>query len=213
MAYEDNVFVNCPFDDACLRLFRALVFTLLDCGFVVRSALEYDDGSEVRIDKIRRIIGESKFGVHDISRTEPDRDSGLPRFNMPLELGILLGAKFFGDARDRVKACIILDRERYRYQVFCSDIAGQDIRSHGCDEREIVRCVRDALRTWRPDRLIPGGRRIFARYLRFLESLPAFAAKVGLDVDELTFNDLTFLATEWLKAEANSRSPSPSDAA
>ncbi|MBW8302017.1 MAG: hypothetical protein K0M60_20690, partial [Hydrogenophaga sp.] len=54
----------------------------------------------------------------------------LPRFNMPLELGLFLGAKRYGDTVQKRKKCLVLDCERYRYQKFISDIAGQDIDSH-----------------------------------------------------------------------------------
>ena len=73
-----------------------MVFTVHDCGFIARCALEEEDASQVRIDKIYNIIAECRYGIHDISRTELDENSGLPRFNMPLELGIFLGAKKFG---------------------------------------------------------------------------------------------------------------------
>lgn len=202
MTYDDCVFLNCPFDDDYQHLFRALVFAVHDCGFVARSALEVDDGSEVRIEKIRRIIAESKFGIHDISRTELDADTGLPRFNMPLELGIFLGAKYFGGPLHRRKACIVFDRERYRYQAFCSDVAGQDVRAHHGDERQAIRCVRDALRTWRPDRAFPGGAAMCERYSRFVSDLPGLAAKMHLRVDELGFRDFTALVTHWLRLYA-----------
>jgi hypothetical protein len=143
MTATEGVFINCPFDAEYQPLFRALTFAVQDCGFVARSALERDDGSEVRIEKIRRIIGESAFGVHDISRTEADAGSGLPRFNMPLEPGIFLGAKYYGGGKQARKACVIFDRERYRYQAFCSDLAGHDIMPHAGDEREVIRGVRD----------------------------------------------------------------------
>jgi hypothetical protein len=162
MPAPESVFINCPFDSDYQPLLRALVFTIYDCGLVARSALERDDGSEVRIDKIRRIIGESNFGVHDISRTETDALTGLPRFNMPLELGIFLGAKYFGAANHARKSCVILDRDRYRYQAFCSDLAGHDIHAHGGSEREMVRAVRDAARTWVPERRLPGARDVRA---------------------------------------------------
>ena len=42
------------------------------------------------------IIKASRFGIHDVSRTESDKASALPRFNMPLELGFFLGARAFG---------------------------------------------------------------------------------------------------------------------
>lgn len=193
------VFINCPFDDIYQPLFRALVFALLDFGFVPRCALESDDGSEVRIEKIRRIIGESQYAIHDISRTELDEQSGLPRFNMPLELGIFLGAKWFGDAEHRVKACIILDREPYRFQVFCSDLAGQDIRAHGSREREVIRVVRNALRTWCPDADVPGAAVTWQRYLRFDETLVQLADRVDLDPNDLSFSDYTALVSEWLR--------------
>jgi hypothetical protein len=107
------------------------VFTVSVCGFVPRCSLEHDDASQVRLEKIYRLIGSSSFGIHDISRTELDGENHLPRFNMPLELGFFLGAKQFGAGRHRSKRCLILDRDRYRFQKFISDIAGQDIKAHG----------------------------------------------------------------------------------
>jgi hypothetical protein len=199
MALAQSVFINCPFDADYQPLFRALVFVVQDCGFLPRSALERDDGAEVRIAKIRRIIGESAFGVHDISRTEADAGTGLPRFNMPLELGIFLGAKYYGDGEQSRKACVIFDRERYRYQAFCSDLAGHDIRSHAGTEHEIIRGVRDAARTWVPDRVLPGANAIYDRYCRFVESLPSLAGRIALRTDEITFGDLCGLVTEWLR--------------
>ena len=50
--YTDNVFINCPFDSAYKPLFDAIVFAVHDCGFVARCALEEEDTSQVRIDKI-----------------------------------------------------------------------------------------------------------------------------------------------------------------
>ena len=38
--YNDNVFLNCPFDAAYKQLFDALVFAVHDCGFIPRCALE-----------------------------------------------------------------------------------------------------------------------------------------------------------------------------
>jgi hypothetical protein len=128
--YDINVFVNCPFDAAYRRLFRSIVFSVIHCGFRARCALEIDDGSEVRIDKILSIVEQCRFGIHDISRTELDRKYRLPRFNMPLELGIFLAAKRFGGPPQNNKMCLILDRQPYRYQKFISDIAGQDIQAH-----------------------------------------------------------------------------------
>ena len=128
--YNDNVFINCPFDSVYKPLFDAIVFAVHDCGFVARCALEEGDASQVRIDKIYNIIENCRYGIHDISRTELDEVSRLPRFNMPLELGIFLGAKRFGVEDQKGKKCLVMDKERFRYQKFISDIAGQDIRGY-----------------------------------------------------------------------------------
>ena len=199
MGSPESVFINCPFDAEYQPLFRALVFAVQDCGFAARSALERDDGSEVRIDKIRRIIAESAFGIHDISRTEPDTATGLPRFNMPLELGIFLGAKYFGAGEHARKACVILDRERYRYQAFCSDLAGHDIRPHNGADQEVIRAVRNSARTWVPQRVLPGPGAMVERYRRFTAALPELAAGLDAHPDELTFSDLNFLTAYWLE--------------
>ncbi|HEX6639904.1 MAG TPA: hypothetical protein VF215_02270 [Thermoanaerobaculia bacterium] len=202
--YENAVFVNCPFDDGYRDLFEALVFAIHDCGYVAHCALELEDGSEVRIDKIARIIGECRLGIHDISRTEPDTTTALPRFNMPLELGMFLGAKRYGRAEQKRKTCLILDIERYRYQKFISDIAGQDISAHGGDANNAIRIVRDWLSNVAPASLrLPGGRAIASRYKRFRIELITFCDQLDLRPDELTFNDYVILVEQWLRLDAN----------
>jgi hypothetical protein len=72
--------------------------------------------------RFSRLSRNVSSGFHDISRTELSKNTKLPRFNMPLELGLFLGAKTFGRRGPRAKVCLILDRQKYRYQKFCSDI-------------------------------------------------------------------------------------------
>ena len=197
--YNDNVFLNCPFDSAYKQLFDAMVFAIHDCGFVARCALEEGDASQVRIDKIYNIIADCCYGIHDLSRTELDTNSGLPRFNMPLELGVFLGAKKFGIKEQKRKNCLILDKEQYRYQQFISDIAGQDVPAHNNDPEEIVKAVRNWLRTASKRQTIPSGSIIWARYQEFRGDLPQLAQECQLKVDELIFNDYTSVITRWLK--------------
>lgn len=196
--YEDSVFLNVPFDRKYRRLSDALIFAVHDCGFIARSALEVEDSGQARVEKILNIIEQSKFGIHDISRAGIDRTTKLARFNMPLELGFFLGAKRYGSARDRDKRCLVLDRERYRYRSFCSDISGQDIRAHRDDPKEGIRAVRDWLSSHRAGVLTAGGKMIFDRYERFRAQLPAQARDVKLDSRELTFGDYTHLVVGWL---------------
>ena len=93
-----------------------MIFAIYACGFQPRSARELDDGAQTRIDKLYSIIEQCRYGVHDLSRTELDAENNLPRFNMPLELGIFLGAKRYGDESQKDKRALILDIEQYRYQ-------------------------------------------------------------------------------------------------
>jgi hypothetical protein len=197
--YDKQVFLNCPFDSEYQAIREAITFTVFDCGFRPRSAFEVDDGSQVRIDKISGIVRDCRLGIHDISRTEADGHSGLPRFNMPLELGMFLGAKRFGEARQKKKMCLILDRERHRYQAFISDIAGQDIRAHQGLPQEAIAIVRDWLRSVRPRVSIPGGKAIAGRYDSFCRDLPEMCVNLDLSRDDLTYVDYTWCVSEWLR--------------
>ncbi|MBV9495569.1 MAG: hypothetical protein JOZ54_15075 [Acidobacteria bacterium] len=197
--YARSVFLNCPFDDAYLPLFHALIFAICDSGYIARSALEIEDSSEVRIEKIARIIETCRLGIHDLSRTELDAESRLPRLNMALELGMFLGAKRFGGARQQRKNCLILDRERYRYQRFISDIAGQDISAHGDSPMRTILAVR----TWLGNDAAPfelfaaGGMKMAWRYETFREMLPRICARLHMSESELTFNDLKRIIARW----------------
>lgn len=170
--YGASVFINCPFDTQYGALLDAIVFAVHDCGFIARCALELRDTSEIRLSKIYRLIRSCRFGIHDISRTELDSINQLPRFNMPLELGIFLGAKAFGGTPHRTKNCLVLDTEQYRYQKFCSDIAGQDPAAHGGDPARAIGVVRDWLRPFSKAQ-IPGAAKIVERYGSFRAELPA----------------------------------------
>ncbi len=199
--YNDNVFINCPFDSAYKPLRDAMVFAIYDCGFIVRCALEEEDASQVRIDNIYNIIMNCRYGIHDISRIQLDPTSGFPRFNMPLELGIFLGAKKFGVEEQKRKKCLILDTEPYRYQQFISDIAGQDIQAHNDTRETIVKVVRNWLRNASRRQNIPAGSIIWERYQDFMKNLPQIAQEERLVAEELIFNDYTQLLVQWLKTK------------
>lgn len=180
-------------------MFHALVFTIHQCGFWARCALEMEDSGEERIRKIKRIIRECRYGIHDISRVELDAANRLPRFNMPLELGLFLGAQEYGSGEQVLKRSLVLDAERYRYQKFCSDIAGQDIRAHEDDPAKLVAAVRAMLSTALEGRArLPGPSRIHDRFSRFTADLPKISRGIHVDVPELQFVELRLLVEAWL---------------
>lgn len=198
--YDQNAFINCPFDDDYQPIFDALVFATFECGLRPRCALEVYDAGEVRFEKIARIIGECRWGIHDISRTELN-PNGLPRFNMPLELGIFLGASRFGDRAQKRKSCLVLDTARYRYQQYISDIAGQDIVEHRSDATRAIKAVRDWLASRAGIQPPPGAAAISKRFKKFMDDLPAICAETERDVGDLTFTEFADAASTWLRTE------------
>jgi hypothetical protein len=192
---KSGIFINCPFDEKYKPLRHAMVFAVYRCGFLPRCVTESDDSGDVRVEKIAKIIGECRGGIHDISRTEPN-DEGLPRFNMPFELGLFLGAKKLGGPRHNRLRCLILDREPYRYQKFISDIAGQDPKAHYDDPRQLVIAVRDWINV--RNSKLPGGGAIWDEYLRFQEWLPVYCGEAKLDEPDLTFQDHRQTVYQWL---------------
>ena len=162
------VFINCPFDDEFKPLLRAIAFAIIVLGYYPRCALDRTDGAEVRVAKIAAMIGECDWGIHDLSRVELGV-GGLPRFNMPMELGLHLGARLLGELRHRRKRALILDARLHRYDAVLSDISGQDIEAHGNDPDQAIRCVRNWLSEHRPHNAVPlpGAAAIQADYRRF----------------------------------------------
>ena len=180
-------------------MFDAMVFAITDLGFVARSAREEDDGGDFRLAKIQRIIEQCKYGIHDISAVKLDGTYKLPRFNMPLELGLFLGCKRYGSNHQRRKISLIFDREPYRYQIFISDIAGQDIHSHGNDVKTAIGALRTWLATASKRTRMPGGQDIFDRYKRFQADFPALCKELKLKPAEVTFKDLRQMIADWLR--------------
>ena len=160
-----------------------------------------DDGSQTRIDKLYGIVEQSRFGIHDLSRTELDKVNNLPRFNMPLELGLFLGAKRYGEEAQKKKRCLILDVDQHRFQKFISDLAGMDITAHGGDARTIVECTRNWLVTVSKRKTIPAPAQVLSSYDRFVAALPQIAANAGLDATKLVFPDFERLVLAWVQAE------------
>lgn len=196
--YDSSVFVNCPYDKAYSRLFDAIVFAICHCGFIIRCAREELASDDIRLSKILNIISECKYSIHDISRTEIDANTGLPRFNMPLELGIVLGAKRFGGRNHQIKRCLILDTEPYRYRQSVSDIAGVDVDYHRNSTKLAITCVRNWLTSASGYRRLQSGSFIYKDYLDFRKDLPDLCELCELDRKELTFPDYNYIVTEWL---------------
>lgn len=193
-----SVFINCPFDADYWPLLEVMVFTVIACGFNPRSALEESDSSVNRLEKIQKLIGQAAFGIHDISRVKVSGPRGLPRFNMPFELGLDIGCKRHGSAAQRSKKLLVLDKLPYRYQKCLSDIAGQDIKAHGENVNKVMTVVRDWLRMASGRTELPGPDRIKRDFRRFSIALPGMCAAAGLRRGMLPFVEYVALVREAL---------------
>lgn len=198
--FETNVFVNCPFDEEYRPLLRALLFATVDSGFTPRIALEDPDSGEARIERIKKLIRACRLSIHDISRMEPLRKGDLPRFNMPFELGLDLGAKAFGASPLTDKRCLILERDQYRFQKVLSDISGNDIRAHDGQPEEVLKQVRNWLNSISKNRNLPGPELMWQRFNNFLGDLQRALMKQGFskeDIDAIEVSEFLEQIKDW----------------
>ena len=180
---NSSVFINCPFDEDYRTCFEAVLFTVHMAPFTPRCALEENDAGDIRFDKLCRLIAESDQSVHDLSRTESGA-AGLPRFNMPFELGLMMGARRFGGRRQQAKRACIMVASNYVMPAYLSDLAGNDPLAHGRDPRVVVRIVRDALHHDPTGVVLPGATHFSELLDVFRTVLPELAATARLTLDE-----------------------------
>uniref|UniRef100_Q3ATH5 Uncharacterized protein n=1 Tax=Chlorobium chlorochromatii (strain CaD3) TaxID=340177 RepID=Q3ATH5_CHLCH len=138
MAFNQNVFVNCPFDKTFYPLLRPLLFTIIYLGLKPRIATERLDSGEARITKIVELIEDSKYAIHDLSRIKATKKGEFYRLNMPFELGIDVGCRLFKGGEHEHKKCLILVAEPYNYQAAISDLSNSDVANHHKETPEDV---------------------------------------------------------------------------
>lgn len=203
--FESSLFINCPFDPDYVPLLHSLIFVVFECGLQPRLASEQADSGRVRIDKIRELIRSCRYSVHDISRIESLHPGDEPRFNMPFELGLDLGCRYYGAPDLRDKQCLILEKERYRYQRVLSDISGNDIRAHGGDPKVLMGEVRNWLRVV-TDKPLPSGESLWASFSLFriyLDDIFGRRQYSERDIEALEFVEYVGFIREWKASETN----------
>jgi len=195
--YSNNVFFNCPFDNSYKPLFNAIVFTISDCGFKVRCSYEMLE-EDVRLYKITNIIKECKYGIHDLSMVGIDKDTKLPRFNMPFELGLFIGCKRFGGHMD--KKFIVLEKNERDFEKFLSNLKGLDVvKPHNNKPNTAIELISEWLIDVSERRTIPSGKHIIRSYQQFSTDLPELCKVSEWDIDKLRYSQYLSLVLEWLK--------------
>lgn len=203
MPFEQNVFINCPFDDEYKKLLRPLLFTIVYIGLEPKIS-ETTDSAEQRVSSIESLIRSSKYSIHDLSRIEVKSKKELPRFNMPFELGLDIGCKRFGSGNLAEKRCLILEKEQYRYQRALSDISGNDIEAHKENAQILIRKVRNwFLRQGIPN--IPSANVIWNAFNEFESSLAETLEEEDYDqedVEEMPKSEFISFVKDWVAGRA-----------
>ncbi len=200
VTYSNSIFINCPFDEEYSEISNAIIFTILDCGFNPRCVLEIDDGTQNRLDKIITLIRECRLSIHDLSRTQLDLKYSLPRFNMPFELGLFFGAKYYGVRTQKDKSCLILECKSYEYQKFLSDIAGHDVKAHKNDTKVAIKLVSEWLQLHTENKgLLPDVKMILSRYAKFEQAKPDLCKELNLSFINLLFTRYCFVVNRWIQ--------------
>lgn len=199
MPFETDVFINCPFDKDYTPLLRTLSFTLLYLDLEPKLSQTLSS-STIRINQIKKHIRNCKFSIHDLSRSKPLKKGDLPRFNMPYELGLDIGASEYGGKALKGKKTLILETERYHYQKVLSDISGQDIENHNDDPLTLNLKVRNWLSANNPGIIIPGQSQIWIAFNQFNADLNTTlsATYTAKDIEEMPIGDYIKFAKDWI---------------
>ena len=142
-AYEETVFINCPFDEAYAPLLEAATFTCVYLGFHPQLASNNLEAGENRFEKIVRMVKAAKYSIHDLSRNTAAKKGDVFRMNMPFEFGLDFGLRKSGSKKFRQKKFLIFELKRFDLKKSLSDVAGQDVAYHDGSYEKIIKAIRD----------------------------------------------------------------------
>lgn len=135
----ESVFLNIPYDKGFEDLYLAYIVGLTQLGLRVNATLAVPN--QGRLETIIGLIGKSNFSIHDLSRIELSK--GIPRFNMPVELGLALYRSHETKGRHRV---YVFESKPYRAQQTTSDINGIDPQIHHGTPKGVMAGLRNIFR-------------------------------------------------------------------
>ena len=138
------VFLNIPYDEQFAGLYVAYVVGLYQLDLVPHMASEIPGGRR-RLDRILSLIKNCRYSIHDLSRVEVSvTAAAVPRFNMPLELGIAIA---WESVKPKAHTWSVWESERYRLQRSTSDLNGSDPYIHEGRAEGVLRELRNAFWT------------------------------------------------------------------
>lgn len=135
---RQRVFLNVPFDPEYSPLFIALIAGLTALGREPHCVLEVPSSGRNRLDRIYDLVASCGASVHDLSRVSLSGHMGVPRFNMPFELGIA-----YGLSRQASHSFFVFEERELRLQASLSDLNGHDPQIHRGTQAGILGCLLD----------------------------------------------------------------------
>ena len=141
-SFEKSVFINCPMDEEYRSILGAVLFCVVYLGFHPRISTERTDSFEARLGKIRGLMEDSKYSIHDLSRCKSSKKGEYYRLNMPLELGLDYGCKCYHGRKWKKKKGLVLEEEPHSYDKSVSDLSGFDVEAHKGKPYEALKKVR-----------------------------------------------------------------------
>jgi hypothetical protein len=183
---SESVFLNIPYDSQFENLYLAYIVGLTQLGLKINAALAVPN--QGRLGRIIELIEKSDVSIHDLSRIETR--SGIPRFNMPLELGLALYRSHATNGRHHV---FVFEGRRHRAQRSTSDINGIDPLIHNGRPKGVMVGLRNIFH--QPDRTVtvPEMLTSYRAVKRRLSELRRIAGSRSL-FEAAVFYDLTVVA-------------------
>lgn len=217
--FERSVFVNCPYSPDYREMQRAMIFTLMRLGFTPHLAAQISDSGQPRMEKIRRQIRECRHSVHDLSLVISGKKGEHARMNMPYELGLDRGARWYGPAPLDRKTTLVLERKRDSVKKALSDHAGFDLRTHEGQVTLMMHEVRSHFYSHFPK---PQGAKAvpcpsheeltkdWTAFAAWLQQRPDGSLRPESEIKEMEVAEFKDNVREWLEAERSPQtSPSP----
>ncbi len=182
----ESVFLNIPYDVGFESLYVAYVVGLTQLGLAINAALAVPN--QRRLGTIIELIDRSDVSIHDLSRVEVSR--GVPRFNMPVELGLALYRSHITNGKHRV---FIFERKRYRAQRSTSDVNGIDPQIHNGTVKGLMSGLRNIFRQSQDVTTVP---EMLASYRVVKKKIPELRRNAGSKslFEAAIFQDLTLAA-------------------
>lgn len=183
----DSVFLNIPYDKEFEDLYVAYIVGLTQLGLDVNATLAVPN--QGRLETIIGLIAKSDYSIHDLSRIEISK--GIPRFNMPVELGLALYRSHATRGRHSV---YVFESTPYRAQKSTSDINGIDPQIHHGTAKGVMAGLRNIFRQPGDVTTVPEMLRSYRAVRRKLPELRLNAGGKSL-FEASVFHDLMLAAS------------------